>query len=202
MNKSVYGVGLNDSNYVTQINQTISRLNGIRKSIVIWKCPYYKKWCDMLKRCYNEKDLLKNPSYTDCYVCEDWLTFSNFRAWMECQDWFGKQLDKDLLIPNNKSYSKETCCFIDANVNALMTERSSARGLYPIGVSLHKGTNKFAANCNNGSGKYIYLGLHNTPEEAHKAWRKYKHELACKLADEEADTRIAQALRTRYKDAL
>ena len=42
------------------------------------------------------------------------------------------------------------------------------------------------------------LGYFSTPEEAHEAWRKRKHELAQLVAATEVDLRVVEALKKRY----
>lgn len=152
----------------------------------------------MLVRCYSKKFHEKCPTYIGCEVSEEWKTFSNFKAWMETQDWEGKQLDKDILIPNNKLYSRDTCVFVGLNVNVLLTDCGASRGKYMIGVYWHKKAGKFLAKCNDGNGKDVHLGLFDNELEAHLAWKAYKHKLACKLADEQSDSRVAKALRDRF----
>jgi hypothetical protein len=48
-NKLVYGVGVNDANYNVNKYEIIDG-----KQKLIWACPFYIKWRDMLKRCYSE----------------------------------------------------------------------------------------------------------------------------------------------------
>ena len=105
----VYGVGINDADYVVQKWETIGYVNGKQKQKLIWICPYYSAWKSMLKRCYSSKYQDKRPTYKGCSVSDEWLTFSVFKVWMEKQDWEGKQLDKDLLFEGNKIYSADTC---------------------------------------------------------------------------------------------
>lgn len=47
----------------------------------------------------------------------------------------------------------------------------------PLGVTLHKATGKFQAAMF-ADKKYNYLGLHDTPEKASRAYRRAKRELA------------------------
>jgi hypothetical protein len=193
-NKLVQGVGLNDANYNVTLYENV---DGKRK--MVWVCPYYARWCHMLKRCYSEKYHEKQPTYIGCSVCEEWLTFSNFKCWMESQSWENKQLDKDLLVVGNKEYGPDTCVFVTSIVNTFLNDSGNARGEFPLGVSSYKG--KFQARCRNPfTGKREYLGLFNDPNQAHLVWKKRKHELACQLADSEyvTDARIAQALCTRF----
>ena len=190
VNKLVHGVGVNDADYV--VNPTI---NGK----IVW-CPFYRYWVNMLKRCYSVKFQARRPTYVGCYVCVEWLTFSKFKSWMETQDWQGKQLDKDLLVSGNKVYSPDTCAFVDKETNLFATDRGAARGEWHIGVNFHKPTGKFQALCRNPfTRKKEYLGLFIYPDEAHQAWKKRKHELACQLADLQTDERVAKALRVRYQ---
>jgi len=39
---------------------------------------------------------------------------------MERQDWEGKHLDKDILIPGNKIYSPDRCIFVSSLINLLI----------------------------------------------------------------------------------
>jgi hypothetical protein len=190
----VQGVGVNDAEYNVLLYETVDG-----KWKIVWTCPYYRRWHDMLTRCYSEKCHEKYPTYVGCSVCEEWLTFSNFKCWMEQQDWENKQLDKDLLKVGNKEYNPENCVFVTKIVNTFLSDRGKARGEFPLGVSSYKG--KFIAQCSNPfTGKQEYLGYFDCPEQAHLVWKKRKHELAYQLADSEhvTDERVAQALRTRY----
>lgn len=137
--KLVCGVGINDADYVVQRKETIGYVNGKHKQKLVWTCPYYRVWTNMLVRCYSTKKQEKYPTYKGCTVSDEWLTFSVFKSWMEKQDWDGKQLDKDLLFEGNKVYSAETCVFVTKEVNMFTTERCAARGEWPIGVNWHKG---------------------------------------------------------------
>ena len=196
--KLVYGVGINDADYAITEWKTIE-VNGVRKRKLVWVCPYYRVWHNMLKRCYSTKYQEKNPTYKGCSVSEEWLRFSNFRAWMECQDWDGMQLDKDLLLEGNKVYSKETCVFVTKVVNNFTIDRSNDRGEWLIGVNWHKGAGKFVSQCCNPiTKKQEHLGYFMWEKEAHQAWLERKLELATLLAAEQTDKRVAKALVERY----
>lgn len=199
LKKLVYGVGINDADYVVQVKETIGYVNGKRKQKQVWVCPYYRVWRDMLKRCYSTKLQERNPTYKGCSVSEEWLTFSNFRKWMEAQDWKGKQLDKDLLFEGNKEYSAESCVFVTSMVNTFTIDCGAARGESPIGVSWHKGVEKFLSRCRNPfTKKREQLGYFTCQQEAHRAWLKRKLELAHSLAEEQTDERVSKALIERY----
>ena len=189
MKKLVYGVGVNDANY--SVNP---RVNGKRVA-----CPFYSKWAGMLERCYSDKYQLRQPTYIGCTVCEEWLTFSNFKAWMEQQDWQGKELDKDILKPGNKVYRPDVCVFVDSIVNTFTITCGASRGQYPLGVCIRKLEKKFNAQCRNPfTKKREHLGSFTCQDEAHQAWKKRKHELSCQLADLQDNSVIAAALRVMY----
>jgi len=166
--KLLYGVGINDSIYA------ITKCNG--DGGIISRCPYYAKWSSMIRRCYSVEYHKLQPTYKDCAVCDEWLLFSNFRAWMVKQDWVGMELDKDIKIKGNKVYSPETCLFVPRVLNSLLGTCGKRRGLYPLGVSLDRQTGKYRAEISS-NGKRNKLGRFDTPELAsasYQAARKNK----------------------------
>ena len=192
--KKVYGVGVNDS---PEPVQRFEKVDGKKKQV--WVCPYYVVWKDMLKRCYYEPYLKKKPTYIGCSVCDDWVYFMTFKAWMMSQDFEGKHLDKDILFEGNKVYSPETCRFVEARVNTFLVDSGAIRGAWPLGVYWKKDNGKFKAQCNNPfTKKREHLGYFTDPQAAHEAWRKRKYELALALADLQTDPLIAQSLRLRF----
>lgn len=197
--KLVHGVGVNDAGYVVKVWETIGYVNGKRKRKLVWECPYYRVWGSMLARCYSAKCQDRYPTYKGCSVSDDWLTFSNFKSWMEKQPWEGSQLDKDLLFEGNKVYSAKTCVFVTREVNLFTTDSGAARGEWLIGVHWHKAKGKFQSTCRNPfTKKREYLGYFSYEQEAHNAWIKRKLELAHLLAREQTDERVAKALIERY----
>ena len=199
MKKLVCGVGINDLPYRTQVWEWVTENGGKKIRKLVFLCPYYEAWRSMLKRCYSKKSLERNPSYNGTSVCREWLSATAFKAWMEQQDWQGKSLDKDIIVPGNKLYSPETCAFVLKATNSFVTASDASRGDYPIGVYLCKPTGKYQAQCRNPfTREQEYLGYFSTPEEAHECWRKRKHELAQLVADTESDVRVVEALRKCY----
>lgn len=192
--KLVYGVGINDANYRVRI---VSHEGGKQK--VLWSCPFYDRWANLLLRCYNKKELEKHPTYQGCSICEDWVYFSNFRRWMFSQNWEGKQLDKDILFPNNKVYSPETCVFVSQEVNKFLTDRRLHRGDLPIGVYWCKKSLKYKVQIS-FKGRRVHLGMFSNLTLAEECWRKEKLRLAHILAEEQDDIRVARALISRYEN--
>lgn len=191
----VHGVGINDADYcVTKYN---SRKQG---GSLIWACPFYVTWKGMLKRCYYSKYHEHHPSYLDCEVDKRWHVFSNFKNWMESQNFFEKQLDKDLLAVGNKIYGPDYCVFISSRLNIFMNSRRAGRGKYLIGVSANRGG--FLAGCSNPFTGVRECSYHKTELEAHVAWKAMKHRHALKLAEFETDLRVVAALETRYSSEV
>lgn len=164
-NKLVEGAGINDSPFVVQ------PIIGGKK-----EChPAYLVWKNMLRRCYAHKYKEKYPTYTNASCCKEWLLFTNFAKWFKEHYITGYHLDKDILIKGNKLYSPETCIFVTQEINNFLLTNYKIRGNLPLGVHLNNG--KFQAD-QKVAGKYTYLGLFWTKEEAHRAWQKAKLEQA------------------------
>jgi len=165
--KYVYGVGVNDAWYITQYKS--------KEGKSLW-CPFYVRWKGMLERCYSTKYKEKHTTYVGCTVSEGWLLFSNFRSWMEKQDWKGKQLDKDILVPDNKVYSESTCIFITRGLNTLLIGCDATRGDCPRGVSWSKNCSRYTSYCA-VKGKLKYLGCFVTEREAEITYCIFKSNL-------------------------
>ena len=201
LKRLVYGVGINDADYLVKKMEIIGYADGKQKRKQVWACPYYETWKGMLRRCYSAKFQERQPTYIGCTVSEEWLTFSNFKAWMVQQNWKDNQLDKDLLFEGNKVYSAKKCVFVTGALNNFTIDCGSSRGEWLIGVCWHKGANKFLASCSNPlSGKRDNLGYFTCEQEAHNAWARRKLELAHELAAIQTDPRIAKALIDRYSN--
>ncbi|UZZ63964.1 hypothetical protein A71_158 [Escherichia phage A7_1] len=142
----VYGKGINDAGYNVRPDEKM--------------CPFYMRWMSMLQRCYDQGALSRDPSYEGTTVCEEWLRFSNFKAWMQTKDWKGKCLDKDL--KGGKVYSPETCLFISGDLNRYWTKRK--------GISWEEDRQKWRVKINKK-----HIGRYRTKEEARAVYE------ACKL---------------------
>lgn len=177
----VYGVGINDADYVVQIRETLSGTGNNRRRKLVWKCPYYSRWGSMLERCYSERYLKKNPSYVGCEVCPEWWLFSNFKSWMEKQEWNSMHLDKDIL-GNGRIYSPTTCIFIPKEINTFLCDSFRKRGDCKIGVSFRARSGKYESKIKDPfSGKTIWLGTHLSEEKAYQVWLEKKLYFAEKL---------------------
>ena len=199
MNKLIYGVGINDLGYRTQVWEELPKNGGKRIRKTVFLCKYYAVWKSMIERCYSKKYLESNPSYIGTSVYSEWLYATAFKKWMGQQDWQDKSLDKDIITPGSRLYSPETCAFVLKATNSFVTASDASRGECPVGVHLCKPTGLYRAQCQNlFTGKLESLGYFSTPEDAHEAWRRRKHELAQLVAATESDPRVVEALKKRY----
>ena len=82
MNKLVYGVGVNDLDYRTQVYEYVTKDGGRRVREHVFICKYYAAWKNMLQRCYSKKYLESRPSYIGKSVCSEWLSATAFKKWM------------------------------------------------------------------------------------------------------------------------
>jgi hypothetical protein len=180
--KPIYGVGINDAYYVVQ-----PVVDGEK-----FMCPVYSRWVGMLTRCLSEKFKGRNQTYTNCTVCDEWLSFSNFRSWVLDQDWVGKELDKDVLFQGNKIYSPNTCLFVSKEVNSLILKRDSTRGELMVGVCIDRFTGKYMAY-SRFAGKFKNLGRFNSEIDAHNAYKEFKYALIAEVASRQ-DEKVKRSL--------
>lgn len=123
----------------------------------------------------------KRPTYIGCV--NRFESFQEFAEW--CQSDAGYQLrietgeimhlDKDLIIPGNKVYSKDTCCFVPANINTLLLFPSSRKHEYlPVGCSISNRSKYFYSYINGADKKTVFLGYFSDKMEAHAKWQTEK----------------------------
>lgn len=155
-NTIIYGIGINDADYKICLRD----INGKR----IW-CPYYRKWADMIRRCYKSH----RASYNGVTVNPIWHRFSNFKKWMEQQPyWFDEnmELDKDILIEGNREYGPDACVFIPRKVNNFFKSNNN----HASGVKYTKNSRKAWQAVFSRK----YFGRFLSKEEAHLAYLNAK----------------------------
>lgn len=146
----------------------------------------YVCWTNMIKRCCSN-DKQKYPNYKDCKVCDEWLCYENFEKWWNNNyyevDDEKMNLDKDILIKNNKIYSPETCIIVPARINMLFVSNKGIRGELPIGVYYDKIHSKYAVHCKiNNIQKTI--GYKDTLIEAFELYKITKEKEIKRVAEE------------------
>jgi hypothetical protein len=183
MKKLIKGVGINDVDYKVK-----PIVNG--KRII---CPYYERWLGILKRCYEKQYQDRFPSYIGCEVSEEWKYFSNFKYWMEQQDWEKNHLDKDILFPGNKIYSSDTCIFVSGDINLLFHMEKTKVYNLPLGVTYRKDIKKYHCQINKYGNK-INLGNFNCPIQAHRKYQIEKSKYIIEISEKQIDKRLKSAL--------
>jgi hypothetical protein len=152
------------------------------------------KWSGMMTRCYDENYHIKKPTYIGCNVSDYFQNFSNFYQWAKSQIGFdqdGWELDKDILVRNNKTYSEDTCCFIPREINLAIVNSTSESGL-----RLCKRSGKYQVRVNKFGISHSF-GYHESKDKALGIYsnekRKYLREIAEKWK-EDIDPRVYQSL--------
>lgn len=177
MTNLVRGVGINDLQ--------CKRDGKHDREYILWHC--------ILTRCYGKNPSPRNSSYSDCEVSEDWKIYSNFKkdvSKLVGYDQDGWHIDKDILGCGRKLYSKNTCCFVPADINCFFTYRRKTNTNGYIGVGHDKDAikNPYVVKINK-NGKQTYFGRFSNPEEASFVYKKEKLNYLRELAE-------------RYKDRL
>ena len=184
----IFGVGINDSTFVVGRNNVA-----------------YKRWIAMLHRCYCEKFLKSNPTYQGCYVCSEWLVFSNFEKWFKENYKDGYELDKDLLSgKENKVYSPETCCFLPPRINKLLlTNKGRRRNIIGSSKKGNKWEAFLSALDKDGKRIRVHIGYFDSPQEAFAAYKlakeSYVKEVAQKYYDNNEITEKVYNALMNYK---
>jgi hypothetical protein len=93
--------------------------------------PLYRKWQDMLARCYVPSAVpYQWYGAKGVTVCREWRdSFKAFYDWSITNGWRPEyDLDKDTKVSGNKKYSPEACCYIPHRENMIaIVGRQSGR---------------------------------------------------------------------------
>jgi hypothetical protein len=144
---------------------------------------YYNSWRSLLERTVGKTYKERFPTYSECTICDEWLTLSNFKEWFENPEngyKEGYHLDKDLLFKGNKHYSPLTCCFLPPLINTALVTQIRKRGVLPIGVQ-RKG-NFYYANLMFYN-KKTHIGGFISPVDAFHAYKNAKEQYIKELAE-------------------
>lgn len=175
----VYGVGVNDFS---------SSISVKGKHI-----PEYKLWKSMLRRCYSEAYISSRPTYSNCFVDSELLSFDVFYNFIREQKGFGCidsggksfHMDKDIL-GDGLRYGLDTIAFVPQEINSFKTNIKSTGGDYPVGVLFHKASGKLVSQITI-NGKRKYLGLFENPIDAFSVYKAEKEKQAKYLAEKYKD---------------
>jgi hypothetical protein len=181
MSELVHGVGLTDSK--------ASKNGKVLKS--------YKLWKSMLTRCYYPKYHETRPTYKNCSVAGVWHKHSEFKKWYCLHYREGYQLDKDLLKPDNKIYSPNTCVYVPSQINSILLDSTATRGDYLKGVIIGK-SGRFQARLTIKN-KSLNLGCFDTPEQASTVYKQAK---SIHIVDIASEYYQSSMIGLRVRDAL
>lgn len=147
-----------------------------------WKdSPARIKWDSLFKRVYDENFHIKQPTYKDCVVCEEWFDFQIFAKWFEetCPN-HSFELDKDVLLSGNKLYSPDTVLWLPQEINSFF-QQGMKNKILPCGV--HKHGNKYRAECSSGKSRYRSISV-STITEAKELYEAYRSKRILELAEQ------------------
>jgi hypothetical protein len=130
----------------------------------------YRRWTDMLRRCYCEVFHETNKTYKGCEVCLEWQEFHVFEEWFRVNYIEAFEIDKDIEINGNKTYCPEACSFVSKADNL----KACARDFCLISPSGHLVTgNNVTEFCNlNGLIKQGIYNVLNGKRKSHKGWTR------------------------------
>lgn len=141
----------------------------------------YYLWYNVVRR---GTTLVRAYGKVTCH--EDWLRFSNFLEDLPFIDNFNMRdksswvIDKDLLSPEDKIYSKDTTCFLPCEINACIAvgECSNKK----LGTVFDKEIKKFYAYLVL-DGKRRRFGSFETRDAAHEKYKELKKVEVSRLAE-------------------
>src|SRR5699024_522525 len=82
-------------------------------------------------------------------------------------------LDKDLLIPNNKVYSPESCVLVPQELNKILINCGKKGDGLPRGVAFHKANKRYEVRLRKNDHR-CYLGSFDCPDEAYQVYKEAK----------------------------
>lgn len=133
----------------------------------------YNKWKGMKQRCYNSNyDFYSAYGGRGIKVCDEWKDdFMQFYKDMGDVPFEGAELDR---INNDDDYKPSNCRWVSHKENANNRRKYHNKTGY-TGVTYKPHLNKYQAQLYKNK-KFIYLGVYETAEEAHLAYKKAKNE--------------------------
>ena len=133
----------------------------------------YNKWKGMKQRCYNSNyDFYSAYGGRGIKVCDEWKDdFMQFYKDMGDVPFEGAELDR---INNDDDYKPSNCRWVSHEENSNNRRKYHNKTGYK-GVNYKPHLNKYQAQLYKNK-KFIYLGVYETAEEAHLAYKKAKNE--------------------------
>lgn len=164
-----YGVGFNSGKFGYSASE---KVGGKWVSL-----KRYSVWSSMIKRCYSGELAV----YEDVVVSPVWHDYQDFCLWWEAQPLYKRQdnwqLDKDIISPESRIYSPETCRLVPTPINLLikkMGNRSCVQG-----VNYHKRDKAFRAFVVDANGLHKEKNGFKSESDAF-LWYKIEKEIVVK----------------------
>lgn len=136
----------------------------------------YNVWVHVRQRCTNKSTKRDHTTYTTCEMSEFFSDFNSFAEWHTKQVGYKEpyyQIDKDILVRNNKIYSENTCVLVPPALNAFFVSNKARRGEFPIGVTFNQREQKFKSAIRI-DGKKLHLGYFKSADAAFLAYKNAK----------------------------
>ena len=129
-------------------------------------------WHAMRQRCGVGGSKKALPGYADCTISENFKDFQFFAEWCQTQVAYGQEgyeLDKDVLVQDNRIYSENYCVFSPQELNSFLCVNSGPVSDLPKGITRCR--NKYMARL----AAIGYLGVYSTPEEASQVYQNARN---------------------------
>lgn len=147
-------------------------------------------WRGMLSRCYDPYTMNKYLAYINVTVCNEWHNYKNFTKWF-LDNYYeieneNTELDKDILIKGNTTYSPEACAFVPTKINRMFGGGYKGVEGIPLGVCISRNVKdkKYVARYRNALlNDNIHIGYFKTKEEAFYEYKKHREVHIKEVAD-------------------
>lgn len=171
---------------ITNVEYTLKeKIKPIKESISEIDRVGILKYGNMVSRC-SEKFQANHKAYIGCSLSEEWKDRNNFIEWFRESVYLIKsiqgeisklQVEKDILIKDNKIYGPGRCLLVPIYINNYFTQKDSKLGLPGVTETrLKNGGVKYTANIRDFLGEQNRLiGRFYTPEAAHREYLKEKN---------------------------
>lgn len=146
----------------------------------------YRRWVNMLERCYYDRYHKIRPAYRVVEVSEEFKCYANFREFYN-KNFYQipgerMQMDKDIIGHFSNVYSKDTVRFVPQSINTMFSRRVDQTNPLPTGVWVDKKSGRYRITFNRGKGERE-VSTFATVEEAFARYKELKEKAIKELAE-------------------